>query len=66
MTQAASPYAVFKADDWVSAVPTPICIDQCLRLTPKKLGPIRSSIKEKTRNSLRKGFTKKHVQLSFA
>ena len=66
MTQSASPYAVFKADEWVSAVAQPICIYQCLRLTPKKLGSIRSSTNEKNRNSLRKTFTKKHVQLAFA
>ena len=66
MTLSASPYAVFNAEEWVSAVAQPIGIGQCLRLTPKKLGQIRSSMKEKSRNSLRKGFTKKHVQLSFA
>ena len=36
MTPSASPYAVFKAEDWVSWVAQPIGIDQCLRLTPKK------------------------------
>ena len=66
MTPPASPYAVFKAEEWVSAVVQPIGIGQCLRLTPKKLSPIRSSISKKSCNSLIKGFSKKHVQLSFA
>ena len=66
MTLSASPYAVFKAEEWVSAVAQPIGIGQCLRLTPKKLAPIRSSVKKKSGNSLRKGFSKKHVQLAFA
>ncbi len=66
MTPSASPYAVFKAEEWASAVAQPIGIGQCLRLTPKKLGPIRSSVKMKSGNSLRKGLSKKHVQLAFA
>ena len=66
MTPSASPYAVFKAEEWVSAVAQPIGIGQCLRLTPKKLVPIRSSVKKKSGNSLRKRFSKKHVQLAFA
>ena len=66
MTLSASPYAVFKAEEWVSAVAQPIGIGQCLRLPPKKLAPIRSSVKKKSANSLRKGFSKKHVQLAFA
>ena len=66
MTPSASPYAVFKAEDWVSAVAQPIGIGQCLRLAPKKLAPIRSSIKKESGNTLRKGFSKKHVQLAFA
>ncbi len=66
MTPPASPYAVFRSEEWVSGVAQPIGIGQCLRLTPKKLVPIRSSIKKKSDNSLRKGFSKKHVQLSFA
>ena len=61
MTLSASPYAVFKAEEWVSAVGQPIGIGQCLRLTPKKL----ASIKKKSSNSLRKGFSKNHVQLTF-
>ena len=66
MTLSASPYAVFKAEEWVSAVAQPIGIGQCLRLTPKKLAPIRSSIKKKSDSTLRKRFSKKHVQLAFA
>ena len=66
MTPSASPYAVFKAEEWVSAVAQPIGIGQCLRLTPKKFAPIRSSFKKKSGNSLRKGFSGKHVQLAFA
>ena len=66
MTPSASPYAVFRAEEWVSAVAQPIGIGQCLRLAPKKLAPIRYSVKKKSGNSLRKGFSKKHVQLAFA
>ena len=67
MTPSASPYAVFKAEEWLSAVAQPIGIGQCLRLAPKKLAPIRSSIKKKVSgNSLRKVYSKKHVQLAFA
>ena len=66
MTPSASPYAVFKAEEWVPAVAQPIGIGQCLRLAPKKLAPIRSSVNQKSGNSLRKGFSKKHVQLAFA
>ena len=66
MTLSASPYAVFNAEEWVSAVAQPIGIGQCLRLAPKQLAPIRSSIKKKSCNSSRKVFSKKHVQLSFA
>ena len=66
MTPSASPYAVFKAEEWVSAVAQPIGIGQCLRLTPKKLAPIRYSVKKKSGNSFSKEFSKKHVQLAFA
>ncbi|WP_269617067.1 hypothetical protein [Prochlorococcus marinus] len=66
MTLSASPYAVFRADEWASSVAQPIGIGQCLRLTPKKLSPIRSLVKKKRSNSYKKGFSKKHVQLSFA
>ena len=66
MSPSASPYSVFKAEEWVSPVAQPIGIGQCLRLTPKKLTPIRYSVKKKSGNSLRKGFSKKHVQLAFA
>ncbi len=61
----ASTYVVFKADESVSAVVQPIGIGQCLRLTPKKLSPIRSSLKKKRSNSLISVFSKKHVQLAF-
>ena len=66
MTPSASPYIVFKAEEWLTAVAQPIGIGQCLRLAPKKLEPIRSSIKKKSGNSLRKEFSKKYVQLAFA
>ena len=66
MTPTASPYAVFKAEEWVSAVAQPIGVGQCLRLSPKKLAPIRPSVKKKSCNSMRKGFSRKHVQLAFA
>ena len=66
MTPSASPYAVFEAEEWVSLVAKPVGIGQCLRLTQKQIAPIKSSIKIKSCNSLRKGFSKKHVQLAFA
>ncbi len=66
MTPSASPYAVFKAEEWVSAVAQPIGIGQGLRLTQKILAPNISSVKKRSGNSLRKGFSKKHVQLAFA
>ena len=66
MTPSASPYAVFSAKEWASAVAQPIGIGQCLRLTHKKISPIKSFIKKKGGNSLRKTFSKKHVQLAFA
>ena len=66
MTPSASPYAVFKAKEWVSPVDQPIGIGQCLRLAPRKLAPIRSSVKKKSGNFLRKRLSKKHVQLAFA
>ena len=66
MTLSASPYAVFSAKEWASAVAKPIGIGQCLRLAPKKKSPMKSSIKKNSRNSLKKEFSKKHVQLSFA
>ena len=66
MTLSASPYAVFKAEEWASALAQPIGIGQCRRFTPKKLAPSRSSVKTKSVNSLRRRFSKKHVQLAFA
>ena len=66
MTPSASPYAVFKAEEWVSAIAHPVGIGQCLRLSPKKLAPIRSLVKKKSVDSLRRRFSKKHVQLAFA
>ena len=66
MTSSSSPCAVFKAEDWVSAVAQPFGIGQCLRLAPKYLAPIRSSIKKKSGIFMKKAFSKKHVQLAFA
>ena len=66
MTPSASPYAVFKAEEWVSAADQPIYIGQCLRLQPKKLAPIRSSTGKKRDIFLKKEFSRKHVQLAFA
>ena len=66
MAQSASSYVVFKAEECVSSVAQPIAISQCLRLTPKKLAPIKSSSNKLSSNSLREGFSKKHVQLAFA
>ena len=66
MTPSASPYAVFRAEEWSTPVAQPIGIAQCLRLAPKKFVPIRSSINKKSRNCVIKEFSKKHVQLAFA
>tara|TARA_Y100001968_G_scaffold291043_1_gene295223 strand:- start:138 stop:341 length:204 start_codon:yes stop_codon:yes gene_type:complete len=67
MTPSASPYAVFKAEEWFSVVAQPIGIGQCLRLTPKKIAPMSTSIKNcNNGSSLSKAFSKKHVQLAFA
>ncbi len=66
MTLSASPYAVFIAEEWVSAVAQPIGIGQCLRLTPKRTAPMKSSLKKKSGTSLKKAFSKRHVQLAFA
>ena len=66
MIPSASPYAVFRAEEWVSAVAQPIGIGQCLRLEPKKITPMKPSIYKKSRSSLKKAFSKKHVQLAFA
>ena len=66
MTPSASPYAVFRAEDWASNVAQPIGIDQCRRLDPKEITALRPSIKKKSGNSFKKSFSKKHVQLAFA
>ena len=66
MTSSASPYTVFRAEGWRSAVVQPIGADQCLCLLPKKIMPIRSSAKIKSDSSLKKAFSKEHVQLAFA
>ena len=66
MTLSASPYAVFKAEDWVPAVAQPIGINQCLRLTPKQVSAIRSSVGRKRGNSIGRLHSKNHVQLAFA
>ncbi len=66
MTPSASPYAVFKAEEWVSVVAQPIGIGQSLRQAPKRFSPIVSSINQKSGNSLKKRFSKKYVQLAFA
>ena len=61
MAPSASPYALFKAEEWVSAVAQPIGIGQRHRLTPNKIVPIRSYLKKTIGNSLRKRFSKEHV-----
>ena len=58
MTLSASPYAVFKAEECVSDVVQHFVIGQCLRGAHKKLSTIRSSIKKKSGNSLKKAFSK--------
>ena len=58
MTLSASPYAVFMAEECVSDVVQYFVFGQCLRGAQKKLSTIRSSIKNKSGNSLKKGFSK--------
>ena len=65
MTPSNSPYAVFRAEEWVS-VAQPIGIGQCLRLKPKRISPMKSSTQRKSGISLKKAISKQHVQLSFA
>ena len=66
MTPSSSPYAVFKAEEWVSEVAQPIGIGQCLRISPKRHVRIKSPNQVSNGNSLKKTFSKKHVQLAFA
>tara|TARA_Y100001968_G_scaffold143712_1_gene131276 strand:+ start:417 stop:623 length:207 start_codon:yes stop_codon:yes gene_type:complete len=68
MTPSASPYAIFNAEEWFPAVPQPVCIDDRLQLTPKKLTTVKTYVRNNAKlfNKSRKGFSKKHVQLAFA
>ena len=66
MISSASPYVIFRAEDLVTTVAQPIGIGKCIRLAPKKNTLIKSSLKKKSRNSLKKVLSKKHVQLAFA
>ena len=66
MTSVSSPYAVFRATDWSSAVASPIGIGQCIRLKPKKYYPKNGFHRKKVGNISKKESLKKHVQLAFA
>ena len=66
MNPTASPYAVFRAEEWTSSVAQPIGIGQCLRLNPKGKVHFRASFKKNSTNALNKAFFAKHVQLAFA
>ena len=59
MTPSASPYAVFKAEEWISAVAQPIGIGLCLRLTPKKTYTDQIIDQEEELQFLEKGILKK-------
>lgn len=66
MTISASPYAVFKAEEWSLSSYSPIGIGQSLRIKPKK-----SYVKKNIRtlnngNTLKKTDSQDHVQLAFA
>ena len=65
MTPSVSPYDVFKAEEWVSAVAQPIGIGQCLRLTQKKSLRLDPLFGKKNGSSLKKAFSIKHLQLAF-
>ena len=66
MTQTSSPYAVYRADEWVPDVAKPIGIGQGLRLSPKKFSPMKSPLYRKNGCSSKKAFSKSYVQLAFA
>ena len=66
MALAASPYVVFNADQWMATSAQSIGMGQSQRLGPKNASPVRPSNKKKSRSSLRKVLSRKHLQLAFA
>ena len=61
----ASPYAVFKADDWMIP-PAPIGLGQCVRVKPKKLYARNTSTCKTNRGGITKEYSGNLVQLAFA
>ena len=64
MTLSASPYAVFRPEDWAYAEVQPIGICQWLRLMPRNISKVKL-IKKKRDISLKKVFSVKDLQLYF-
>ena len=66
MAPASSPYALFQASDWSSAVASPIGIGQCIRLQRKKFYPKSDTQKKRVGTISKKVRSSSHVQLAFA
>jgi len=65
MAPSASPYSVFKAEDWM-VPPAPIGIGQCVRVRPRKRYRSNGSTKKKSGTTLNTASSRSHVQLAFA
>jgi len=65
MAPSASPYSVFKAEDWM-VPPAPIGIGQCVRVRPRKRYQSNGSTKKKSGTTLNTESSRSHVQLAFA
>ena len=65
MGLSASPYSVFKAEDWMLP-PASIGIDQCVRVNPPKRYPKRNSTNKKSGSISNKVSLRRFVQLAFA
>tara|TARA_B100000700_G_C14607647_1_gene652079 strand:- start:19 stop:219 length:201 start_codon:yes stop_codon:yes gene_type:complete len=66
MVLASSPYTVFRASDWRSAVAEPIGIGQGLRLAPKEYISKRNFHHKRRRGTSEKLASANHIQLAFA
>jgi len=65
MASPASPYATFKAEDWMLP-PAPIGIGQCVRVRPKKRYQENASTQKKNGSISNMELSKNPVQLAFA
>ena len=66
MILSTSPYAIFKADEWVTKVAQTIGIVQCLRLMPKKFTAIRSSFSKENSQFTKTVFSDTQLQPALA